>query len=425
MRPLRHVLAASAAIVLASSIALGGPTDSLGKPGDPPDPKDRPAWDGRGKPARPGAWQPPQIPEAGADKTLHAKIDRLRKKIAEMKKVRLADLEPVDGLTEARLRAGRLREALEKARKDLTAVGADETKRLAEVRKTFDEKWKGHAGAVEARKTPEGMDAITWAIMCDDYYSEKADVEADLAGSAHRLKGQTDRKLAPLDQAVKGAEGFVERMTTAYEGLTGDERRFLGRMLAWKEHQAQLLAAREALAELERLQADRRGEKRKATDPIEIQTIEQTGYLLAGRLRMLVLREMSLADASKPPANIHDDLSLPDWMKRREAEARLKARIEFASEQLRLADGGLERLKDDLDAEDARELQALKDLGASEAEVLAKRRELAQSRAARSNRRRQELLKQQGYWKEQLEDAARALAKLKPPASAPATSPSE
>lgn len=422
MRPVGLSLLVLLLTTIVPAAALGGGlVDSLGKATDPPDDKDRPEGEGQGKPATPDApWKPPEKPAPAPTTDIDGKIAGLRRRIQEMEKVKAEDIEPVDGLGEAQRRVGRLRDAVEKGRQDLAGVDQAETRRLAERVREFEQKWKGQAEAIERGQIPPGLDPMTWAGRCDDYFTEKADLEADAAGAARRLRTEQDRRLAPLAHALEDAEQHVEQMRRAYSGLSDGQKQFFGRMLAWKLHKAHLLAAKQALADLERLRQDRLAQARKAEDPIEAEIIEKTGYLLADALARLVLRELSLADADRVPDRIDKGIPLPDWMKHREAEARLQAKCEYVAEQLELTQKALRNLQRDLEDEDAAEVARLQRSKAPPAAVREKQRELQESRVHRLNERREELLRQKAHWNKALEEASAELQKTAPRPAPPA-----
>ncbi|HUT59605.1 MAG TPA: hypothetical protein VNA25_17300 [Phycisphaerae bacterium] len=409
---------------LASSGWAGGLAGRLGEIADPPrpDPTDRPEQPGTGDPADATGAAPKAPPRPRTD--VKDQIAKLKAEIARMRKVTPSDVEPV-GVEEAEKRVRRLREAMEKARADLTGADRQEAARLARLKSDFDKKWAERAEAIEKGKKPEGMSPLEWARLCDDYYWGRASLEAEFAKAKGRLTKKMDRKLAALEKAVRDAEEHLRLIREKRKLMSDGTRRFMDRMAAWKLHKARLAAAERALKDLAAIQKDVEGAKERRGDPIEAEAIESTGYLLADKLRQLVLRELQLADATPFPSDEQLDkgLPLPKWMTLYGHDERRRARYEYAREQLRLANKALHDLKEEMDAEDRAKLEFLKQLGLSEEELTEEAAKLKKTRAKRQMERAEALGKSIEHWRKEVAAEAAEAERMEKAASRPASAP--
>jgi len=402
-------------VLLAGRAALaGGIAEKMGDINKPPDEKERPEKEGAGDPADPAPRKDQPKVQPTDDKKLERRIRKLERDLARMRRVTIGTVEPVDGLDEARKHVERMRAVLEKARKDLTVVDLEETKRLAEKKLAFDKEWGKHAEAIEAGKKPEGMSAVEWAALCDQYFEDRAAFQADFADSKRRLERRMRDRLRPFERAVREAERHYKLMQERYKDASPELRRLLARAMAWRSHKARMAACREALARYQELQADRKGSGKSRKDPIEKETIERTGYLLADALRRLVLRELMLSDATHEPSRDQLDkgLRMPDWMNEKDGLARQRAKVRWTAEQLRLAHRRLLEAEKEIDAADRARLDYLREDGATAAELKAAKAKLARTRAERIEDRRKVLDARKRRWHGELATAQTKLDRM-------------
>jgi hypothetical protein len=407
----------------------GGVAGALSDATSPPDHDDTNVPEGKGDPAAPPGQQPatadrPAPRTVDAAERVRRRADLLRERIERMEKVTPGDVTPVSSLDDADRRVAELREKFEQARADLTRADAEETRRLAERKKAFDTDWSDRAEAIEAGRKPDDVSPYDWAALSDRYFREKADLEADFAASRGRLEGKMDRKVARLEKAVAEAEKLARDAREAWDGLTPGQRKFMSRMLGWKLHRARLLAARQALKELQQVLKDIEGSTEQRDDPLAQEAVESSGYVLPDALRRLVLRELQLADATPypTPAQLDDGLPLPVTL---DPAAGAEAKCRYAAEQLRLAGKGLRDVERDVAREDERTLEFLRELGFSEAEVAAEAERLAGTRPERVAQRAKSLRESTEHWAEELAHQTARWEKPAEPATQPATAPSE
>jgi hypothetical protein len=403
----------------------GGVAGVLGEVGSEPNADDRPEAPAIGLPTDVTATAA-AAPKRDLRVELQARIDALRLQIEAMRKLRPETIQPVDGQAEADREITRLETALAKAKGDLATVDQDETARLAKRTSDFDAKYGPLAEAIESGQKPEDVSALDWAHRCDEYFHAKADYEADLAETQGHLQRQMDRKLAGLTRAVQDARGLAERVRGLRDLMTPGERQFMDRMITWKAHQAKLMVAQETLQELGKLQADLEGATELRGDAIEAEAVEQTGFLLADALRKLVLRELSLAEATPLPSpqDLEKGLPLPEWMTVMDPRARAQGRHAHALEQLRLATKALVDLEQDVQDQDAQELRYLREIGFGEADLRDQAQALAKTRQTRMLAREDELLRSRDNWRNEVAEDTAALEQLTPPpASQPAETP--
>jgi len=423
------VLVATAWLAWATVALAGGAAGVLGEIGSDPSAADRPETPAVGLPADVPLPAPAAAPKRDPRADLAARIDALRGRIEAMKKLRPETIQPLDGQADVDAEARRLEDALAKAKAALAAADRDETARLAKRKRDIDAMYGPLAAAIESGQKPEDLSPLDWALRCDEYFRAKADYDADLAETRGRLQRQTDRKLANLTRAVQDARSLADRVRGARDLMTPGEKQFIDRMVTWKAHQADLMIAQETLQELLKLQADLQGATELRGDPIEAETVEQTGFLLADALQKLVMRELSLAEATSQPTSQDLDrgLILPEWVALMDSPARAKARHAYALEQLRLAEKALAELDQDIQNEDAQELRFLREIGLAEADVRDQAETLAKSRQTRMLAREDELLKSRDHWRTEVAESAAALeqrttAPAAPPAAPPAAS---
>jgi len=401
----------------------GGLTGRLGGVGDPPSHDDNTSTPGTGKPRRAAPSKPKPSP-AGvrSGKKLREEIRRLEQKIAAMEKATPADMKPVESMAEAEKRVRDLQANLDAARENLATLDRKETARLAKRKQEFDKKWAKYAEAIEAGKPPDGMNALQWARLCDDYFWEKADMQADFAAAHERLKRKMAHRTAALDKALQEAKKHAESVRKQWKNFSPRQRKFMARMMAWKLHQARILAAKEALRDLKKLLADLEGSDKMRGDAVEEEAVESSGFWLPDKLRHLVLREMQLADATKFPSEADLDKGLPhnDWQTILKQPTRQEAKVKFIVEQLRLANEELRHAEARVKAEDAALLRCMRDEGQSPADVLRKAKELDASRKRRIRKRQDEARKDVDHCRAQLARETAVLEKMRKPATQPA-----
>lgn len=425
----------TAAVILATAIFSAGPASApadgpggiLGAPGEKPDHADRPEHEGAGPPA--GAKPPPGPPAAGAGLNPHAGLDeriaRLNKRIAEMEKVTRETVRPVDALAEAEERVRRLEKAMDKARGELAAADREEAARLARRKLAFDEKWKQHADAIEKRARPAETPPLQWAELCDEYCWERADLEADFAAVRRRIRRDADRRVTPLTLAVDQARQHVERIRKGRKDVPPEAVRLTDRTAGWRAHKAELLAEKNRLAELGKLQVDLKGSSKSRKDLIETEAVEQSGFMLTDALGRLVLREFALSDATRFPsrADLDGGLSLPEWAKVFDALTRRRARLAYAVEQVRLADKALRGLAEATKADDEAKLRFAREMGFGEDAVRAEAERSDKSRPRRIADRKAELTGRLEYWTAQAAAESAELKRMEKPTTRPATAP--
>ena len=412
------LLMVMAAAVPARAGDGGGLSGILGGVGDPPSHDDKVSTPGAGKPGRAAPDKPgPSSTGARPDKKLRENIRRLEQKIAALEKATPASLKPVENVAEAARRVRNLQAKLDAARKNLVTLDREETARLAKRKQEFDKKWAQYAEPIEAGKPPAGMNALEWARLCDDYFWEKADMQADFAAAHERLQRKMDRRMAALGKALREAKQHAESIRKRWKDFSPGQRKFMARMMAWKLHQAQLLAAKQAMKDLKKLLADLDGSDKMRGDAVETEAVEGTGYLLADRLREGVLREMQLSDATRFPseADLDKGLSHNDWQTILEQPTRQEAKVKWIAEQLRLANEELRHAEARVKAEDAALLRRMRAEGESPAAVRRKAEELDASRKRRIRRRQDEAREDVDQYRAYLAKETAALEKMRKP----------
>ena len=409
-------IAFTTVLAVAAAAAGGGLAGALGEVGDPPSHDDDTAPAGTGKPGRAAPRKPGPSPTGvRPDEKLRDQVRRLEAKIAAGEKATAANLKPVDSMAEAEKRVRQLQQMLDDARKDLATLDREETARLAKRKRDFDKKWADHAEAIEAGTPPAGMSPLEWARLCDDYYWDKADMQADFASAHERLKRRLDRRTAALDKALREAREHAENVRKRWKDFSPGQRKFMARMMAWKLHQAELLAARQALADLKKLLADLEGSDKMRGDAIESEAVETTGYLLPDRIRQLVLREMQLSDATRYPSDVDLDAGLPhnDWQAILAQPTRQEAKVKWLAEQLRLANEDLRHAEARVKAADEAVLRRMRADGEPPDAVARKARQLDATRPKRTRARQADARNDLHQYRDQLEKEAAELEKMR------------
>ena len=401
----------------------GGLSGTLGGLGAPPSHDDNASTHGAGKPGRAGP-EKPRLAPAGVrpDKKLREEVRRLEQKIATMEKATPASVEPVASVAEAERQVRDLQAKLDAARENLATGDREETARLARRKQEFDRKWAARAEAIEGGKPPAGTDALEWARLCDDYFWEKADMQADFAAAHDRLARQMARRTAALAKALTEAKQHAESVRKRWEDFSPGQRKFMARMMAWKLHQARILADKQALAELKKLLADLAGSDKMRGDAIEAEAVESSGYLLPDKLRTLVLREMQLSDATRFPSDADLDNGLPhnDWQAILAQPARQEAKVKWIAEQLRLANEELRHAEERVKAADDARLRRMRAEGESPDAVQRTAKDLDATRDRRVRLRKDEARKDVEQYRAQLTRETAALEKMRAPATEPA-----
>ena len=400
----------------------GGLSGILGGVGDSPSHDDNTSNAGTGKAGRAAPHKSEPAPTGvRPGEKLREEIRRIERKVAAAEKAAPADIKPVESLAGAEKRVRDMQARLDAARENLVTLDHEETVRLAKRKQEFDKKWAKYAEAIEAGKPPAGMNAMEWARLCDDYFWEKADMQADFASAHERLKRKMARRTDALARALREAKKHAQSMRKRWKDFSPGQRKFMARMMAWKLHQAQILTAKQSLMDLKKLLADLEGSDKMRGDAVEEEAVEGSGFLLADRLRQLVLREMQLSGARRFPSEADLDKGLPhnDWQTILAQPTRQEAKVKWIAEQLRLANEELRHAEARVKAKDSAVLRRMRAEGESPAAVRRKAKELEVSRKQRIRRRQDEARDDVVQYRAYLAKETAALEKMPKPPTQP------
>ena len=299
---------------------------------------------------------------------IEQRIALAEKQVAEMKNMQEKGVPPINTLEEARGAVKTMRETRDKMRADLDAADRDATRQAAARYEEFENQWAKVLDQckpltmddLRQGKKPEGMDAVAWAGLCDRFASESARLAADLAATRRKLDAKRKAELAKMDNELLRAAQWLKQWEEWDAGLEGSAKRLVQGEMGRRTHAAALAAAERALADLKRLQAERKGQKSDREDPLAKEIYKGSGFWMADAIKNKVLRDMTLADCTEPPKTRPDDPKYvlgdppPDWFKPGfTAVDRQRARVEWINEQLRLAHMSLAGAENELRTRDA------------------------------------------------------------------------
>ncbi|GAG21563.1 unnamed protein product, partial [marine sediment metagenome] len=226
MRSIVSALIAALLLGLMCGIAAaddekGGLSGLGGMFGTEPDHKDE-GLEGKGPAAPAGGGEKPkpepEPPEAGP--TLEDHIAGLEKQIEGMKKGPPKDQPRITTAEEAEKAVKALRETHNRAMKNLDMADREKTRQAAERLENFDERWNERLAKIhkdltvddlrKGRKPPD-VDPAAWASAYDQFASEHAALEAELAETAQKLSAKRKRQLRPLNDELKRAEEWAKQ----------------------------------------------------------------------------------------------------------------------------------------------------------------------------------------------------------------------
>jgi hypothetical protein len=340
------IRAASSLLAVALAIAFaapahargGGLTGGLGGGQPGPDRKDEPVRPSEGPRPTPGPLPPPpttaQTPTPKEFPAFDEAVEALRKRIEELKKKTPQTVDVPDAAS-AQRELEKLRKRLEDRKKRLDVADRPAVKAFEAKQKAFDERWKDLKDAVESGRMPDGYLPDDWARKVDQYWKEKAGMEAEGAALGTHLAETRGEDLAPLEAAVRAAEEAAKAQGAADPAA------------AWRAHEARIAMLERSLADLLALKDELAG-KAATRQEVLSKAFSATGdWYVDGMGR--IGRQMDLMNARLDPpalASDADGLPLPDWMGKYDAVDRQRARVAWISKNLQSVERDLAALGD-------------------------------------------------------------------------------
>lgn len=270
---------------------------------------------------------PPAPPGAGAD-GLNAEIEAMRRRLAELEGKRPGDLPTSIDPAKAREIIDRYKAAAAKLAAEVPAEDRARMDRLRERQAAFHEQFDKHRQAIETGVCPEGMKPADWAKLCDDYYLQRAQLEASLKG-AERAMRQRSGRAGEAQRQVDAAEAALR------EALASGQR--LGPELIARLHQARIALLRQRLRELEAIRTEREGKESRRNNASTSAAFYREGDWYIDTMNWLA-REISLVGRAGPPADpAADGLAIPDWLTnaaKMSALQRQRAKVKWISRQM-------------------------------------------------------------------------------------------
>jgi hypothetical protein len=384
---------------------LGG-LGGLGGPGEGPrrddsaetPPADGPRAGGRpeGRPGRPAGGPGKQDEDDINTLRLKSRIEVLEHVIREAEERKRP--ESIDSMKDAERRVKWLESQLDKMKKDLDMADRDAARKTREEEDAFRAKWKNVMEAIEKGEPPAGMSPAEWARALDEFYREKAALDAAKMDRRRRIEERRRKQLAAQENLVQKARDVLQDLKRT--GKRDDPvTRLRKQLLEKRAHDAQLALWRKKLAEYKALLAESRGKKGGRHDPLMEDVFKGTGFWYVDVMRR-EFRKVWLDSHKMPPSDkalglslpeggasegktgepasggkgeANGGLSLPDWMKDRppkpgkpdkgqkglKDEDFKRARQKALARQLEHLRQQLQSLEKDIAAEDADEIARL------------------------------------------------------------------
>jgi hypothetical protein len=215
------------------------------------------------------------------------------------------------------------------------------------------------AEALRSGKRPEGIKGTDWASLADLFERDLAEMTASDSASAYRRKKLRARQMASIDDALKKAEAYIERVEGFADTLTPQQKRFFARAMAWRLHQARLAEARRRLRDAEAIERERQGEASGRTDATFTGAVGGA-YGKAASVLQRVARQMETDGHGAPPPS--DDLAegesiIPEWFGKKNYRTRAEATRRYYQSELDDLEDIIAKAREQADRRDAQRLR--------------------------------------------------------------------
>ncbi len=215
------------------------------------------------------------------------------------------------------------------------------------------------AEAIKSGKRPEGIKEADWASLSDLFERDLDEMDATDTVSAQRRRKLRARQVAPIEEALKKAEAYIERVEGFADTLTPEQKRFFAKAMAWRLHQARLAEARRRLRDAEALDRERRGEASGRTDATFTGAVGGA-YNKAASVLQKVARKMDTDGHGAPPPSdqLADNESIiPEWFGERNYRKRVEAMLRSYKSELDQLEGIIAKAREQAEKRDAQKLR--------------------------------------------------------------------
>lgn len=343
----------------------GGLLDGLGE--GPAKPEGPSHTDGT-QPTNPGGRPPPVVnppPIATApppatkppatDPALEAEIERTRKALDALRAKKPGELPTTMDAEKARAIIDKYKRAAEAMGTDVSSDDHARAERLKARDAAFHEKFDKHKEAITSGQRPDDMTPSQWARFCDEYYLERAKLEASMKAAERDLR---ERGQQPTEAAQK-----LEAAEKALQELEAANRRGSSADLIAKLHDARIALIAQRLRELEQLRAERQDKESGRDNASTASAFHREGDWYIDSLNWIT-RQMELMGRAGPPANsLSDGLPIPDWLERAHtlsAADKHKAKLRWLSRQMEALSQMMADAKANAEADDEIQLDRLR-----------------------------------------------------------------
>jgi len=223
--------------------------------------------------------------------------------------------------------------------------------------KTLSDNVAALAEAIKSGKRPEGIKQNDWASLSDMFDRDLSEMTASDAVSAYRRRKLRAKQMASMDEAVKKAEAYIERVEGFADTLTPDQKKFFARAMAWRLLQARLAEARRNLRDAETLDRERGGEATGRTDATFTGALGGAFNKATNALQRVV-REMETSGHGAPLSS--DELAegiIPKWFDTKNYRDRVEAMRRYYQPELDHLEGLAAKAREQAQRRDAQRLR--------------------------------------------------------------------
>jgi hypothetical protein len=404
-KALAYLTLGAAMVAAGAGPAFGGMGGGLAGLLDEPDDgaSAQPPGEGAPVPAdKPKEGAPASAPARAATdaETIDKRIAELERRAKKLRETPADDIPPVNNLEEAEKFVQTVKETQRKAHERIDLADREAARRAEQKAGRFEEEWNKHLDGLRKGLTtkdllkgerPPDMDPLEWAALCDRYFSQRAEMEAELAETAQKLTAKRRKDTAALDDAVARAEEWLEKWKKAPGKLDKLHQLAMG----LRRHQAALAAVEQRLADQKKLRAELKGDSSGRQDMLSKEAYRGTGFWMSDAIKNQVWREMTLSDCTQPPETRPDqpfELKPPEWMGVYDHLDRQREKCKWIAEQLRLAHRAYQNAEKEILEEDKARLRRSREVteemdredGLLNDPAAVKRREAALEREAKA-----------------------------------------
>lgn len=428
----------------------GGITGGLGGIDDKPKRGDNPPQEGHGGilPSEPKKKFTPVVTEKQKREQLVRQIEihrkSLKKRIEELEKHKKAP--KFTRVSDAERSIKWMEERLAIMKKQLDLADRKSAADMRDAEDAFNKKWADTAAAIKEGRKPDGMSGNKWAEQIDAYQKARAELEAEKAYLAWKLKRKREGQLKEQEEMIAKARETLKKIKDAGKEGSSAVRRLRKALLEHQTHEADIALLKRMLADYDQIQSEVRGGKSTRKDTLMKEVFLTSPYWFVNELSKVV-REISLSGATKPPTKKQqglevkpsmpvgggtesdkkaeeepEGLPLPDWMKKKPNQkgfsdkdwkkAKLKAlaaELAYSNRRLKV----LEKSIANADEVELREYRARLEAADSaytsaenkakrEAKIAQRAKELKDTRAKRQKEARESLEKHIDYIKKKI-----------------------